>query len=291
MRCVRMREVFEYLDCALSPERSAAITAHLERCSSCSSQLEDVDNLALRLAPDHEEFDDPGFADDVMKLVREDRTEELHKTNQGFFTTNRLWIASAAVFLAVSVTLLIVWTDMFSQSSQQAISPPPIQARGGSTEEASRWLSIKIFRSTDSGFERVEDSIDRNDSIAFAYVNPKQQELAFMMVFAIDAGGNVFWYYPAYDGGTGHAMSIPMERNENPVQLPEAIRHDLKPGTLKIVALFSRDYLNAPTVERIARQELTTVGSLEKLETLEIEGSATQVFSLRVTAQPVETKE
>ncbi len=69
-----------------------------------------------------------------------------------------------------------------------------------------------------------------------------------MMVYAVDAAGEVRWFYPAYEAAGTNPSSIAIQAGAN-VLLAEVIRHPFAAGPLTLQALFSRAPLRVSQVE------------------------------------------
>lgn len=285
MKCIDINEVTAFMEGQLSPEEEAAASVHFERCSSCAALLHELTTLTGRLAPSTGEFDDPDLANDVMMLIRLGQAKQDRLADTAPGSTSRLWIPGAVVLLAASVAIVIAWPGLFGGAPlDRNDSPSQFQARGGSGETESRWISIKIFRTVNSDFVRVEDSISSNDSLAFAYMNRAKSRLKYLMIFAVDEEGRFFWYYPENNKRDERAMSIPIEQTDSAIQLPDSVSHDLTPGGLKLMALFSAETIEAAAVEQVVREDLERAGSLEKLNEPNIGGAVSQIFHLDVVA-------
>jgi hypothetical protein len=97
--------------------------------------------------------------------------------------------------------------------------------------------------------QRAGNVVHPGESLAFAYLNPSSLGDCCVMVFARDAAGRVFWFWPAWENAGEDPQSLPAQAGGAPVELPEAVRHDLRPGALTIVGLFTPKPLHVKEVE------------------------------------------
>ena len=122
---------------------------------------------------------------------------------------------------------------------------PEFQVRGGTGSEpsgagAARAVSLQVFRlpAAGGGPVPVGGAIGAGDALAFAYRNPAASGRRYLMVFASDAAGRVFWYWPAWTDPATVPAAVPIQVSEAPVELTESVRHRLAPGSLQVVGLF-----------------------------------------------------
>jgi len=97
--------------------------------------------------------------------------------------------------------------------------------------------------------QRAGNVVHTSESLAFTYVNPPAIGASYLMIFARDAAGRVYWFYPAWTDGSQDPASLPIPANGAPIELPEAVRHSLQPGSLTIVGLFTPKPLHVHEVE------------------------------------------
>jgi hypothetical protein len=97
--------------------------------------------------------------------------------------------------------------------------------------------------------QRAGSIVHAGESLAFSYVNPAPVGASFVMIFARDAEGRVFWFWPAWDKASEDPQSLPIAQGADSVELREAVRHELQPGALTIVGLFTPKPLHVHEVE------------------------------------------
>ena len=97
--------------------------------------------------------------------------------------------------------------------------------------------------------QRAGNVVRTDESLAFSYVNPPSIGACCVMVFARDAAGRIFWFWPAWENAAEDPQSLPISASGSAVELPEAVRHALQPGPLTIVGLFTPKPLHVREVE------------------------------------------
>jgi len=117
--------------------------------------------------------------------------------------------------------------------------------------------ALHIFRSiSDRAAEPIgAGPIHAGDGLLFAYTNP-DPGLPHLMVFAIDAGYGVHWYYPAFQRAGENPEAVPILPGTTGTELGEEIRHALRPGPVRIYALFLREPHRVLEIETLIRQVL-----------------------------------
>jgi hypothetical protein len=88
-----------------------------------------------------------------------------------------------------------------------------------------------------------------NDALLFSYSNLGPKPFEYVMVFAVDANGDVFWFFPAYEREGSNPVSVPLRKGVHAVEFDESVRYQLAPGPLEIRALFTAGPLRVLEVE------------------------------------------
>ncbi len=283
MKCVSPRETLAFLEGVLEPERAAALRAHFDRCPRCAAERDRLAALAGDLAPAAGEFDAPGLADDVLELIRLGRAEGPAAARRG---PARFWAAAAAGLVLLAAGALGAWWALQGEPEQPQTG---FVARGGPDEAADRWVSFTVYRATGpDAYERVERAIRPDDELAFAYRKRARVGLDYLMILGVDAEGRVFWYYPAYrePGTDPHSRPVVDAEREQP--LPDRIAHRLRPGRLRLFAVFSARPLAVARVERVVAAHFAGGGRLVDLDRLELPHNGQQLRRLLVEEEGAE---
>jgi hypothetical protein len=148
---------------------------------------------------------------------------------------------------AAAALLLVRWPQDEIQDE--------FHARGGEGPAAEAFPDVELFRQTpgsapaDRKVTRVSGQIRAGDALAFAYRNPPERGRRYLMIFATDAAGRVFWYWPAWTDPASTPAAIPIQVSGRAVELAESVRHTLGGGTVRVVALFCDQAFTVKDVE------------------------------------------
>lgn len=125
-------------------------------------------------------------------------------------------------------------------------------ARGGAADAGGP--AVTLYRVPASGApQRAGAVIHADDALAFAYTNPGPAA-RYLMIFARDPAGRVYWYHPAWRDPAARPTAVPITPADRPVELGESVRHPLAPGPLTLTALFCDVAHDVVTVEAAARR-------------------------------------
>jgi hypothetical protein len=162
-------------------------------------------------------------------------------------------------------------------------APASFRARGGlgALEAPAPALAIyRVPRDRDNperlavgDTQRAGSVVRAGESLAFSYVNPAPVGDCCLLVFARDAAGHVFWFWPAWNDAADDPTSLPIASTAEPVELTEAVRQPLEPGALTIVGLFTPRPLHVRQVEAAVAKGLEGLQAFEGhlwTETLEV---------------------
>jgi len=143
--------------------------------------------------------------------------------------------------------------------------------------------AIHLFRSVSArAAEPVAGSIQARDGLLFAYSNP-DAAFTHLMVFAVDESYAVHWYYPAYQRAGEDPAAIPILPGTTGAELGEEIRQRLRPGPLRIYALFLREPHRVLEIEALVRRTIEEPRRALTEETpLALPGSAQPSLLLQV---------
>jgi hypothetical protein len=145
----------------------------------------------------------------------------------------------------------LVWTTgvALAMAAALVVARPrdEFQARGGA---ASTRPSITIYRVHQGGTpERTGSMIQAGDALAFSYLNPPGSGRSHLMVFAYDAKGRVFWFWPAWQEAATNPAALPIGAGDQAVELGERIAQPFEPGPLTVVGLFGDRAFSVREVE------------------------------------------
>jgi len=111
-----------------------------------------------------------------------------------------------------------------------------------------RWVDLDVARvpATEAP-QALGETLPASDGLLVSYTNLGPQPFRYLMVFAVDVAGDVFWLYPGYNRLDSDPTSVEIETGRAP--LPEVIHHTPHPGRLTIHGVFTRSPLKVSDVE------------------------------------------
>lgn len=165
----------------------------------------------------------------VVAARVQDRPREARRARRA------VWWSAGAAAAALAIALLVIapW--------HREVAAP--RAKGGATDP-DRWVGIGLVG---PDREPVGDRMPRGE-IAITYTNLGPRPYSRLMVFAVDAAGEVRWFYPAYQEAGSDPAAIAIEPGVAGRLLPDLVEHDFAPGRLTVCGLFLR---RAATVREV----------------------------------------
>jgi hypothetical protein len=261
--CLDDAEAIAFREGELTRNRSQAVEQHLATCADCRGRVQELTDLARAIAAPPEAAD---AEVDLVAAVR--RRASLPPPRRAWWPR----FAAAGAVLAAAGVLLAVGLRPSAGPAGSAF-----QARGGATPDDA-WVGLRLFRVAGTG-AIAATHLKRDDAVLLAYDNNGPRPFTHLMVVGADAQGGVYWYYPALaaDGADGQSIAIQPGAG---IELRDEIRHALKPGPLRLYALFTR----APLSVRAVEQALRTAGDPTRAERLPIGDGAQHSLLVNVDA-------
>ncbi|MBI3178246.1 MAG: zf-HC2 domain-containing protein [Deltaproteobacteria bacterium] len=266
MECLGSEEIVLYVEGQLPVATAEDFEAHLGGCTRCREQHGALIETARYLAAEPGEFEDAGLRDIIQRRAAAGYEAPPHRTIAR-------WLIPFAALAAAGVVVLML---PFQGSDDGFV------ARTGLVRDADRWVAAKVFHGpTEAGtFEPVTDHIRTADALAFAIKNHPNSAAAYVMIFAVAEDGGVDWYYPAPEGTTD-AKSIPVRASADYQELGEAIQYPMRPGMMRIFALFSAEPLRVSAVEAGVARALADE-TIRETDRLPFDDIGQQSFLVRV---------
>jgi hypothetical protein len=153
----------------------------------------------------------------------------------------RWFVGGGGLATAAAVIAFLAWP---------APQEEGFRRKGGAVVDADRWVGIQAARPGAGGTAEMVTPgghIGRGE-LQISYTNLGPEPYAFLMVFAIDAAGQVLWFYPAYERAGTDPAAIPIDAAAERL-LPDIVEHAPAPGRLVLCGLFLRRQLSVGQVE------------------------------------------
>jgi hypothetical protein len=150
----------------------------------------------------------------------------------------RGWVLGGMAVAAAALAILFVRGSVARDGSG-------FRVKGSAAADPDRWVGIELSR----GDARPIAPGQRLSAgeLMVRYTNLGPAPFDYLMVFAVDAAGQVAWFYPAYERAGTDPAAIRIERGA--ALLPDLIRHEFAPGRLTVCGLFLRRPLTVGKVE------------------------------------------
>lgn len=239
-----------YLEGEVTQSQAAAIEAALAASPAEQRRLEALRRILGHLSSTPAELDEIDLVPRVRQAIATIPAPAPRRRHG--------WpLLAAAATLLVATSTLVAGGQLWSRA-REAPAPPPAdafrvksdQGRGAATE-LDRWVGITAYRVAPGARpQRVDGRVRQGDGLLFSFDNLGQAPFAHLMIFAVGAAGQVYWFYPAYEDAGSDPVSISIrERGSSAVELPDLIHHDVPVGPLAIYGVFTRAPLQVSAVE------------------------------------------
>lgn len=235
--CAESPLVDHHFSGRIHPRDEQRLRTHLPGCSTCRERYE-RHLLLARL--------DPRAPDARTRLAR-----GLGLDARAPAAPWRLALVPVAVACLALLMVRIPWTGTTTGDDG-------FTARGAGNAVAD--ARLRVYAVEPGGHTTLLGPTLRPDQeLAFSFRNPDAHR--FLMVFARDSAGRVYWYHPSWTDPASNPSAVPILPSEDPRELPEAISHALTPGPLSLHAVF----LDAPLTVRDMEALLAKDSSLESV--------------------------
>jgi hypothetical protein len=210
---------------------------HLRGCESCRSRYRTRAML---------EAMEPG-AEDLARM----------RLGRGLFTRRRPLLPAltlgGALVAGTAALAVIPRLPPTPHTPTTAADEAGFRERSGAGAETAG-PSITVVRIPESGSPtRAGAVVHADEALAFTYRNPSATAFRYLMIFARDESGHVYWYWPAWRDPAQAPAALPITAADTPVELREGVRHPLAPGALTLSALFTNQAFDVNAIEAAAR--------------------------------------
>jgi hypothetical protein len=225
-----------YLEGEVTPSQSAAIESRLAERPAARRRL-----ARLREVRGALEAPIPALEriDLVPKIDRAIRTAGEPRRRRAPF-----WLGFLTASALAGVAALVLWPR---PEEFRAKSAAP-----GERDRPERWAGFRAYHVGAAGApEPLGERFSAGDRLVFSYTNLGPRPFEYLMIFAVDAGGEVRWFYPPYERRGTNPAAVAIRGGEADVALGEAVRHDFARGPLSLIALFTHRPVTVLEVEAV----------------------------------------
>ncbi len=247
MTCPADHDLSLHADGELTTNQARALDAHLAGCSACRARHQQLRALAGAVAAAYAApAAEPAFTREVMA-----RTAPAPR-RVGPLLAIRLGLVGATVVLAV---VLVVFQTTPPGSAEDPRTRGTFAARSGSEAAlvgppSARNVGFAAFRGTSQAPPLADgDTISPTTGFTFRAFNRSGRPVS-MMLLALDARGEVHWFYPAFLDPASNPTSRVLGADPVVLDLEDGVTPDRPaPGQLTLIGLFAEAPLDVRTVE------------------------------------------
>jgi hypothetical protein len=265
MKCISPKNLALYLVGEVTRSQSEEIEEHLSLCGVCRKELESLRDMTGRIGKPAGRGEERDHLPDIRRRIE--------KGDLAIRRKSRKWpvIASACVLLVALAALVFFLLRSGEPDDEFRVKSdlPP-------ATEQDRWVGIQAFSVGDSGTPAaLRDVHKKSDYLVFSYTNLGESPYDFMMIFAVDERGRVYWFHPAYTQAGEDPVSVKISRGAERVELREKVRHEYPEGRLWIYGLFTNEPMKVSSIEKMLK-------AAEPGERIPLQGSAQHVLALEI---------
>lgn len=268
MTCLTDDQLAARVDGELTENQNRTADAHLSTCGHCRAMLDRMRRAVQALPAAVPSRDDAAFSREVIDGL----------TRAGRSPLRSAW--SRPLGLAVAALLAVVLVPRLRSPSRDE---EVFTARGGPNRlDLAREAGLAVFVHPGSAPGSKHPPAPREvvragDGFSFELFN-RTKEALYTAVLAVDASGEVHWFYPAWRDSSEDPSSVEVPPGSPAHALSDGVTPEgLAPGELQVLAVFTRTPLRVSQIERALREgPLATVGD-------RLDGAAVQRVVLTAT--------
>jgi Putative zinc-finger len=260
--CPSPQDLLRLLDGEATQNESAKLRAHLEGCASCRRHSDElarlIGDIAAPIAP---------------AAGVDERVESLLRAVEAGVPPPRwqrqrpvaAWGGLVSV-AAAAVLLMIVRLDTRPDGR--------FDARGGAPSgEISRRVGVSLYAPLARHVPlRKGARVPARTIFTAAYRNLDQAHDVHLLLFAVDARGDIHWLYPAFTDAHSDPAAVHLPFSVGETALPDSVALDHPAlGRLRIFVVLARQPLHVSAVETLAGDRLQATALERRLPNTHVE--------------------
>jgi hypothetical protein len=229
--CPPRDEWLRNLDGEVTANRAAELAAHAGGCTACRTQTAALDDIITSLrAPTV--ATGPATVARVMAAL-DDPPAKVQRTRWP-------WLAGGLAFAAAALLLLVLRPRA---STEDEFTP-----RGTRTAP----VAIVVHALDGKDLRRLEPGAWVTPATAYVASYRNTGATAYVMVFAIDAKGDVHWLYPAFTDAASDPLAVQIGETPQPSLFGETVVLDAPAsGAMNLVVLVTAKPLRVSDIEQL----------------------------------------
>jgi hypothetical protein len=264
--CPSNREWLSLVDGEATESRAAQLRDHAGGCSRCTQELELQRQLVRDLTAPV-----PVSSDAVAAVMR--RLEKAERTTRRFG-----WRGWALTGGALAVAAVMAFLIVPSTGIDRGI----LSARGHRLPWTQK-VGVEVWAIESSPRKLEAGSVLSPSTAMVASYHNVDAAAAYLLVFALDARGEVHWAYPGFEDAKTDPASVRLEPLQLNRVLPESVMLDELPaGPLELVTVIAHEAWRVSRIESLRVPERSVASLRTRYPSARIES-----MSLRVAPAPV----
>jgi hypothetical protein len=259
--CPSNREWLSLVDGEATENRAAELRVHAGDCSHCAQELEMQRQLVRDLAAPV-----PVSSDAVAAVMRRLEKAERPARRLGW----RNWaLTSGALAAAAVVAFLIVPSTgidrgVFSPRGHRVPWPQNVGVEVWAIESSPRKLEAGATLSPATPMVASYHNVDA--------------AAAYLLVFALDARGEIHWAYPGFEDAKTDPAAVRLEPLQMHKVLPDSVMlDDLAVGPLELVTFIARESMHVSRIESLPVPERSVASLRARFPSARIESMSLRV--------------
>jgi len=235
-------ELFSFVEGEVTVSRANQIEEHVSECNNCQERLSAIRTMIGDIGAVDEELLDIDLVGPVRIALAKQDMQQTKK--RGLFHVPSFFAGLGSFAAAAAAAVLIIMPP-----AQQTDDSSEFRAKSAQLTKPDAFVGVTPYRMHEDQPVFLDQELGADEALVFSYSNRGEASAEHLMIFAVDAGNEVHWYYPAYTEEGTNPASIPIVPDAEKIELPEQVRHQLKPGPMAIYALFTHKPLHVSEVE------------------------------------------
>ena len=233
--CPSNREWLSLIDGEATENRAAELRVHAGNCSRCAQELEMQRQLVRDLGAPA-----PVSSDAVAAVMRRIESVERPARRLGW----RGWaLTGGALAAAAVVAFLIVPSTGFDRGI--------FSARGHRVPWTQK-VGVEVWAIESSPRKFEAGSVLSAATAMVASYHNVDTAAAYLLVFALDARGEIHWAYPGFEDPKTDPASVRLEPLQMNKVLPDSVLlDDLPVGPMELVTFISRESIHVSRIESL----------------------------------------
>ncbi len=225
----------QHFSLRIAPEAERRMRSHLPECAPCKTYYE----THLQLS-----YLDPAAAQPMERLGSA-------LGLRPFWHVLPIRKLATGMSLALAAIALLVFLPNARKVDPVAVISPASSDDGFTARGsiAAGTAALAVFEMDGDKPRALENaaSFSMKSALVFGYRNPGNR--SHLLVFGVDSKNRVHWYFPEWNDAQQNPQAVRIEPSGAVHQLPDAISHELAPGTLRLYGVFTNKALDVQAVE------------------------------------------